>query len=104
MTNSWKHNPYYNPQECGLEIVAEIDFDDDYGFDKVVVWKTLKGKFVWACDSGCSCPCPFEDYHDMASLEKLTNWKYFETTVNSMSRGKDTEKFLREVQTILNGG
>lgn len=109
MSNSWKHNPYYYPQERGLEIVAYIDFAGSYEFDMVVVWRKLDDNtLVWASDSGCSCPTPFKGYTDIASLEPLSNWDYFESTVHSMSRGQDknAEGFLREVRSILlvNGG
>jgi hypothetical protein len=55
-------NIYYNPEKFGLETIGEIDWSSGaYEFDLTVVWKrTLDGRFVYAEDSGCSCPSPFE--------------------------------------------
>jgi hypothetical protein len=38
-------------------------YDDDlsYEFDEFIVWRDAAGAFLWASDSGCSCPAPFED-------------------------------------------
>lgn len=62
---------YCNPEEFGLTTVGQIDWDDrdDYGFSMTVVWKDKDGKLYWAFDSGCSCPSPFEDFHDINQLE-----------------------------------
>lgn len=93
-------NIYYSPEAHGLKLVAEIDFSNDYDFDKVVVWENERGERFWAQDSGCSCPCPFEDYHDIASLERLTSnsWSYFEETVRGHSNytGADVDRFLND--------
>ena len=71
---SYENNPYYHPKVHGLEIVAEHDFSDGcYQFDLRVVWKDEKGRHFTARDSGCSCPSPFEDYHSVKDLERLTS-------------------------------
>lgn len=64
-------NVYYEPEKHGLEVVAEIDFSDrSYQFDTRVVWRHKEtGVLYTGRDAGCSCPSPFEDYHDLASLE-----------------------------------
>lgn len=65
-------NPYYNPEKSGLEKVAELDFSSgSYEFDITAVWvkKDAPGKFYWASDSGCSCPSPFEDFHEIEQFE-----------------------------------
>lgn len=60
---------YYQPEELGLTIVAEVEYSDmDYQFDTRVVWRHDDGRLLTARDSGCSCPSPFEDY---TSVEKL---------------------------------
>lgn len=58
-------NIYYNPEEFGLVVVAEIEYSPgSHRFDTRVVWKEKDGrKKFTARDSGCSCPTPFEDYH-----------------------------------------
>lgn len=105
MSNYWEQNPYYYPQNYGLEIVAEIDFADSYEFDKVVVWRNEAGDLLWATDSGCSCPTPFENHSTLDSLERLTNWYYFEQTVKGMSRynSRYCDDFLREVEQVYRG-
>lgn len=68
-------NPYYNPEKCGLEIVAELEFSDgNYEFDTRVVWRDVKsGKLYTARDSGCSCPTPFDGYGKLDDLDELTD-------------------------------
>ncbi|MFZ2992459.1 MAG: hypothetical protein WA061_01975 [Microgenomates group bacterium] len=72
--NNWvfNENPYYNPEKCGLEIVAQIDLSSgSYEFDYIVVWKAKNGKIYTASDSGCSCPTPFEDFHSLSDLTEM---------------------------------
>ena len=56
-------NIYYAPEEAGLTPIGEIDWSDGcHVFDYTVVWRrTFDDRFVYAEDSGCSCPSPFED-------------------------------------------
>jgi hypothetical protein len=67
-------NIYYDPEKFGLTTVGEIDWSDGcYQFDLTVVWKRdFDGRFVYAEDSGCSCPSPFEDIgiEDLTVLRK----------------------------------
>ena len=64
-------NPYYQPEELGLTTIAELnDNAASYDFNMVVAWKHTDGSIYWQQDSGCSCPAPFEDYHDLASLNR----------------------------------
>jgi hypothetical protein len=62
---------YYSPADFGLEIVAEIDNDEPYEFDMVVVWRDVDGRLWGAHDSGCSCPTPFEDVHYPAGMQQV---------------------------------
>lgn len=62
---------YYDPQDSNLTMIGEIEWSDgSYQFDLTVVWKREDGRFVYAEDSGCSCPSPFEDtrYSDLIVL------------------------------------
>lgn len=88
------NNPYYNPENDGLEIIGEIDSDDGYGFNKVVAWKHKQtGRIYYQTDSGCSCPSPFEDHsftdpdaHTLIEIPSRRNgMKDFETSVESFS-------------------
>lgn len=58
-------NIYYNPEDFGLEVIAEIEYSSaSYEFDTRVVWRQISTrKLFTARDSGCSCPIPFEDYN-----------------------------------------
>lgn len=61
-----------NPKAFGLEHVALVsDHELSYEFDQFLILRDPRtGEYLWASDSGCSCPIPFED-----------------TTVESMARG-----------------
>lgn len=63
-------NPYYNPEDCGLEIFHNIDTAGSYEFDLFVIWKKLDDNTLWYdSDSGCSCPSPFDDHgHDLKPI------------------------------------
>lgn len=65
------HNPYYNPEACGLKIIRIDERDVSYSFDIVMLWEDLKtGKWYWAHDAGCSCPSPFEDFLGLGDLNE----------------------------------
>ncbi len=74
-------NIYSDPEKFGLTTIGEIDWSDGcYNFDYTVVWKRESdGKFVYAEDSGCSCPSPFEDagISDLTALRKRGGLKDF---------------------------
>lgn len=82
------HNPYYSPEKCGLRIL-EVTEEPGlcYEFDMVVLWQDKEtGKRYWARDSGCSCPCPFENVHGLDNM----NWDLsdYETATEECSRGE----------------
>ena len=54
---------YYSPEKHGLKPVFETDYSSEsYEFDLRVIWlHEESGRYYTARDSGCSCPCPFED-------------------------------------------
>ncbi len=66
-------NVYYNPEDFGLKVVAELDYNEGgYEFDKRVVWRHKEtGRLYTARDAGCSCPSPFEDYDKLEDLDEL---------------------------------
>ena len=80
-------NPYYNPEEMGLEIVAQIDYSDgSYQFDYRIVWRHKEtGKLFTARDSGCSCPTPFEDF---PTVEDLEEYSYNAIRSEAMEKGR----------------
>jgi hypothetical protein len=74
-------NIYYDPEKFGLVTIGEIDWSDGcYQFDLTVVWKRESdGRFVYADDSGCSCPAPFEStgIDEVTALRKRGGLKDF---------------------------
>lgn len=74
-------NPYYNPQELGLDMIS-FDRDDlCYAFDTLCFWvvKGSTGSVFTAQDSGCSCPTPFEDYEGDGQSDVLRKLDYIDT-------------------------
>ena len=98
-------NPYYSPEEMGLETVADLEMrEPDWDFDLVAVWKhTETGRLYWAADSGCSCPTPFEDYTSLDKLTPLSSENYDELKryVASCTSSGKRAAFLRKVRTAL---
>lgn len=84
-------NPYYDPEKCGLKKVAELDFSSGmYEFNLTVVWTHGdEKKFYWASDSGCSCPSPFEDFHEIEQFESGG----FKEVRNALNSRFDTENY-----------
>lgn len=72
---SWEHNPYYNPENVGLELIDSVDdYDANYSFDIMAVWRRKSdGSLFYGHDSGCSCPTPFEDVRGLHDLKPLTD-------------------------------
>lgn len=57
---------YSEPERFGLEIFAEVEKEPDYDFDKFVMWRSVAdGALLYATDSGCSCPSPFESFSEL---------------------------------------
>lgn len=62
---------YTAPEEWRLRTIGQIDWSDGrYQFDLTVVWqREVDGVFMYAEDSGCSCPSPFEDLTPAGLIE-----------------------------------
>jgi hypothetical protein len=106
-------NVYYDPAAFNLEVVGSFEFaEPDYSFDMCVVWKNERGQFFVGTDSGCSCPCPFEDQtlddldgpYDRSGLktrlEYLANDKASDRA--GYNYGNDIATLLRSVREVLN--
>lgn len=50
-----------DPEDFGLTIAVEADFNGGYEFDIVILFRNERGEFFLGKDCGCSCPTPFED-------------------------------------------
>lgn len=71
---SYDTNPYYSPEHFDppLKLEAELSLDDEaYQFDIRIVVSDERGNLYTARDSGCSCPCPFEDFHSLSDFVPL---------------------------------
>lgn len=100
-------NVYYNPEDQGLEQVAQIYYSDGgYCFDYRVIWRhTETGKLYTARDSGCSCPSPFEDYHSVESLQEFGSGDWIIEEAQNTARGEyyagdDVGGFIRKVRAL----
>lgn len=61
-------NVYNTPEKFGLEVYGDAWREMSYEYDAFIIWKQPStGAYLWASDSGCSCPTPFEEY-DLSSL------------------------------------
>jgi hypothetical protein len=78
------YGPYNSPEFYGLEVVGSIEWTDEpYEFDTTVVWRDrATGEFLYANDSGCSCPCPFED-HKREDLTPTGSLAEFRATLDA---------------------
>lgn len=101
------NNVYYQPEDFGLKIVAEIDYTDGcYQFDCRVVWRHKESdKLYTARDSGCSCPLPFKDYTKLEDLYELTDMAALRNEVRSADLNHSTlenrQTFLDKVGRVL---
>lgn len=67
---SYGESVYDKPEAYGLKMVAEVAPNMGWEFDILAFWQDKRtGELYAASDSGCSCPCPFEDYMSRDSLE-----------------------------------
>ncbi len=104
-------NIYYSPEKFGLEIVANIDWENEaYSFNQTVVWRDIKtGQMYMAHDSGCSCPSPFESIKSVNDLEKLDSISQIIYLIKEKEEDKnreyysnrstkaDTDKFMNDI-------
>ena len=110
---AYENNVYYNPEALGLEMVGDVEWvGASYEFDMTGVWKEKRGVYWIGDDSGCSCPCPFEDTtkDDLAGpynkaqlkerLENLVDERAGDGGYYSRSRA-DLMKDVREILSRL---
>lgn len=106
-------NIYSEPKDFGFEMFDEINDDHaSYSFDDFVIFKRiLDGALFYAQDSGCSCPCPFENT-TVGDLIAINDLKQLEIAIDEY-RGDDPEyqrctadrkqEVLRKVKDYLKG-
>jgi hypothetical protein len=77
---------YSNPEEYGLTMVGEVDWNDEpYEFCLTVVWRDEAGNLYWGEDEGCSCPEPFENQN----RDDLTQGSFFEIAEHLITSAKE---------------
>lgn len=55
-------NMYTQPEDFGLKIIGEVEWEKYYAYDKTVIFKDVStGQLYIGEDEGCSCPSPFQD-------------------------------------------
>jgi hypothetical protein len=64
---SYDSNVASSPEKYGLTVFGEAEANGGYSFDTFIVWRDKAGNYLWAADSGCSCPVPFDDF-DLSNL------------------------------------
>lgn len=98
---------YYDPEDYGLETVAEYSFyEPDYDFDLCVVWRDKSNGSLWgATDTGCSCPVPFEDHKfpgDFTEIRCIGDLHgLLKREPSSYRRMLPTAHFVRQVEEVL---
>lgn len=101
-------NFYYDSYEdTGLLTIGEISlYPPDYSFDLLKIWVDPNtGIFYGATSSGCSCPCPFEEYSKVSDLDNLgTNPHKVVSYIRSFdSQDEDPESLISAVMSYRKG-
>lgn len=96
-------NVYYDPEDFGLKVIGEVDYNEGYEFDKRVVWRHKEsGKLYTARDAGCSCASPFEDYDKLEDLDELADMAALREEVrDSIIPAQEAQTFLDKVARAL---
>jgi hypothetical protein len=95
-------NIMYTPEAYGFEYVCEVELSEPcYSFDCLRVLKNKDGYWL-GTDSGCSCPTPFEDYHDENDLTGPLTAEQVHEEANSLWDGEyDAEGFSSEMAKVV---
>lgn len=92
-------NVYYEPSKSNLEIFEFIDTGESYEFNMFVIFKEMTYQTLhYAMDSGCSCPTPFEDIHEIMDITKDTLYNFERALENHYNVPQ--EQFLRIRNTV----
>lgn len=87
------HNPNYNPEALGLQMVGLGEDNLSYEFNELTFWRGPDGRVFGAEDSGCSCPTPFdylesETYEEFAQkAERIPNLEAAERMIKGWNTG-----------------
>lgn len=99
------HNPYYDPDKCGLKVIAVLDEEDlCYEYDTVILWQDkATGRMYVGHDAGCSCPTPFEDFHSLDDMTEVHKFADLEAFIKEYTQYGvwNTTDFLRDARKYL---
>lgn len=95
-------DPYYQPEDFGLTSIGEVSWDNEfYQFDLTAVWRNNEtGVIYYADDSGCSCPSPFEDFHDVSDLTE-TNISELSAVLYARRNDIATSEYFWDKENLL---
>jgi hypothetical protein len=104
------HNIYYDTEKCGLEIVDTLDESGlCYEFNTLLIVRaTDTGRLYYAHSSGCSCPCPFEEFSyasaENNNLNEITK-ESIESFISDLDRFPvsvdERREVVRKVEKLL---
>lgn len=103
-------NVYYNPEDCGLEIVGVLEENGlSYEYNTFLcVRETASGRVFYCRDAGCSCPTPFEDYYfsngddtDLDELKPETLQQFIDEVNNFPADIDERRKLIRDAESHL---
>lgn len=106
---SWDCNVYYEPESCGLRLVASLEKDLSYEYDTIILVQCAQTGSLWLChDAGCSCPTPFEEVHSFADMTPLRSERQIDLFIDQHDsdgeyafRQPDLNEFRRKARAAL---
>lgn len=112
--SKYDKNVFYANDKLGLTLIDSLDQPDlSYEFNTFIVVQHIEsGRVFEAQSSGCSCPCPFEEYYfnspDNTDMSEVTvaNFSTFETSIISWCKENhilqhEMNSFIDNVKTAL---
>ena len=90
-----------DPEHFGLEHVATVEESLGWEFDRFLMLRDRTGEYLWASDSGCSCPVPFEDIgvNDMARGSAQDCLNDLKVWAESQDRGGRGQAYIRALDS-----
>lgn len=88
-----------------LDLVGDVELSEpDYSFHILRVWvRKRDGMLLWATDSGCSCPSPFEDTK-VSDLHESTRKTFTDAVMKALEDeyfGNSVAEIRRDIARIL---
>ena|SRR6266487_1360075 len=103
----YENNVYYNPDKCGLTLIAKVEEALSWEYDMVIAVRDNESDKLYVVhDSGCSCPTPFEDVSSFSDMTEIRSVADAQSFVNSYKSYDVADKlaFFRKIQEALKEG